>query len=224
MGIPESQHEFVFDMTNIILSQVTRIVPGDQNPLEAFLGASCSPGSSMIATGRRKRWRHAHPRLVNAEIDGDVDTRRDPELLRPALRCGNNDRNHQLGPHPSHRESGAEETPAIHMPGVVEIVRHASPVIHFRRTVTQDSVRPATHHEGDKACLWVRQSRRHCFRRPRVGHHPCHEPHRSGAPDRTWPMSPGSPTDHRAVHRSLTQLLDIHAVGEPDRLRSSHHR
>ena len=43
MGIPESQHEFVFDMTNIILSQGDpEFVPEGQNPLEAFLGAGAA--------------------------------------------------------------------------------------------------------------------------------------------------------------------------------------
>ena len=44
-----------------------------------------------------------------------------------------------------------------HMPGAVEeIVRHASPVIHFRRTVTQDGARlgDTVFNEGDKVVLF----------------------------------------------------------------------
>ena len=79
MGIPESQHEFVFDMTNIILSQGDpEFVPEGQNPLEAFLGAGAAlagliddiAGQADGSDGDTLT--HA---LVNAEIDGDKLTR-----------------------------------------------------------------------------------------------------------------------------------------------------
>ena len=79
MGISESQHEFVFDMTNIILSQGDpEFVPEGQNPLEAFLGAGAALAQLIDDIADQAdgsdgdTLTHA---LVNAEIDGDKLTR-----------------------------------------------------------------------------------------------------------------------------------------------------
>ena len=56
MAIPESQYEFVFDQTNIILSQADpEFIPEDANPLEAFLQAGADLAQLMndVAESRR---------------------------------------------------------------------------------------------------------------------------------------------------------------------------
>ena len=70
MGIPESQHEFVFDMTNIILSQGVPNRAGGTKPARAFLAPALRwPDSSMTlrarltgATATRSPMRSSTPR------------------------------------------------------------------------------------------------------------------------------------------------------------------
>ena len=78
MGIPESQHEFVFDMTNIILSQGDpEFVPEGQNRSRRSWRRAALAGLIDDIAGQADgsdgdTLTHA---LVNAEIDGDKLTR-----------------------------------------------------------------------------------------------------------------------------------------------------
>ena len=116
------------------------------------------------------------------------------------------------------------------MPGAVEeIVRHASPVIHFRRTVTQDGARlgDTFFNEGDKVVLFYGSGNRDedVFDDPYAF---------DITRDNTNHIGFGGPGPHfclgahlarRQINvlykELLSQMPDIHAVGEPDRLRSS---
>jgi len=241
MGIPESQHEFVFDMTNIILSQGDpEFVPEDQNPLEAFLGAGAAlaglideiAGQADGSDGDTLT--HA---LVNAEIDGDKLTREEIQSFFVLLcAAGNETTRNSISWGLTYLTANPEQKAllqgdlATHMPGAVEeIVRHASPVIHFRRTVTQDGVRlgDTVFDEGDKVVLFYGSGNRDdaVFDNP-YGF--------DITRDNTNHIGFGGPGPHfclgahlarRQVNvlytELLTQLPDIHAVGEPDRLRSS---
>ncbi|MGB1681638.1 MAG: cytochrome P450 [Acidimicrobiales bacterium] len=241
MGIPESQHEFVFDMTNIILSQGDpEFVPEDQNPLEAFLGAGAAlaglideiAGQADGSDGDTLT--HA---LVNAEIDGDKLTREEIQSFFVLLcAAGNETTRNSISWGLTYLTANPEQKAllqgdlATHMPGAVEeIVRHASPVIHFRRTVTQDGVRlgDTVFDEGDKVVLFYGSGNRDdaVFDNP-YGF--------DITRDNTNHIGFGGPGPHfclgahlarRQINvlytELLTQLPDIHAVGEPDRLRSS---
>ena len=241
MGIPESQHEFVFDMTNIILSQGDpEFVPEDQNPLEAFLGAGAAlaglideiAGQADGSDGDTLT--HA---LVNAEIDGDKLTREEIQSFFVLLcAAGNETTRNSISWGLTYLTANPEQKAllqgdlATHMPGAVEeIVRHASPVIHFRRTVTQDGVRlgDTVFDEGDKVVLFYGSGNRDdaVFDNP-YGF--------DITRDNTNHLGFGGPGPHfclgahlarRQINvlytELLTQLPDIHAVGEPDRLRSS---
>ena len=241
MGIPESQHEFVFDMTNIILSQGDpEFVPEDQNPLEAFLGAGAAlaglideiAGQADGSDGDTLT--HA---LVNAEIDGDKLTREEIQSFFVLLcAAGNETTRNSISWGLTYLTANPEQKAllqgdlATHMPGAVEeIVRHASPVIHFRRTVTQDGVRlgDTVFDEGDKIVLFYGSGNRDdaVFDNP-YGF--------DITRDNTNHIGFGGPGPHfclgahlarRQINvlytELLTQLPDIHAVGEPDRLRSS---
>ena len=241
MGIPESQHEFVFDMTNIILSQGDpEFVPEGQNPLEAFLGAGAAlagliddiAGQADGSDGDTLT--HA---LVNAEIDGDKLTRDEIQSFFVLLcAAGNETTRNSISWGLTYLTDNPEQKALLqsdlgtHMPGAVEeIVRHASPVIHFRRTVTQDGARlgDTVFNEGDKVVLFYGSGNRDdaVFDDPYAF---------DITRDNTNHIGFGGPGPHfclgahlarRQINvlykELLSQMPDIHAVGEPNRLRSS---
>ena len=241
MGIPESQHEFVFDMTNIILSQGDpEFVPEGQNPLEAFLGAGAAlagliddiAGQADGSDGDTLT--HA---LVNAEIDGDKLTRDEIQSFFVLLcAAGNETTRNSISWGLAYLTDNPEQKALLqsdldtHMPGAVEeIVRHASPVIHFRRTVTQDGARlgDTVFNEGDKVVLFYGSGNRDdaVFDDPYAF---------DITRDNTNHIGFGGPGPHfclgahlarRQINvlykELLSQMPDIHAVGEPNRLRSS---
>ncbi len=241
MGIPESQHEFVFDMTNIILSQGDpEFVPEGQNPLEAFLGAGAAlagliddiAGQADGSDGDTLT--HA---LVNAEIDGDKLTRDEIQSFFVLLCAAGNETTRNsiswgltyLTDNPEQKALLQSDLDTL-MPGAVEeIVRHASPVIHFRRTVTQDDARlgDTVFNEGDKVVLFYGSGNRDdaVFDDPYAF---------DITRDNTNHIGFGGPGPHfclgahlarRQINvlykELLSQMPDIHAVGEPNRLRSS---
>ena len=241
MGIPESQHEFVFDMTNIILSQGDpEFVPEGQNPLEAFLSAGAAlagliddiAGQADGSDGDTLT--HA---LVNAEIDGDKLTRDEIQSFFVLLcAAGNETTRNSISWGLTYLTDNPEQKALLqsdldtHIPGAVEeIVRHASPVIHFRRTVTQDGARlgDTVFNEGDKVVLFYGSGNRDdaVFDDPYAF---------DITRDNTNHIGFGGPGPHfclgahlarRQINvlykELLSQMPDIHAVGEPNRLRSS---
>ena len=241
MGIPESQHEFVFDMTNIILSQGDpEFVPEDQNPLEAFLGAGAALAALIDDIAGHAEGREADDlthALVNAEIDGDRLTREELQSFFVLLCAAGNETTRNsiswgltyLTANPDQRALLTTDLDT-HMPGAVEeIVRHASPVIHFRRTVTRDGVTLGDHTfaEGDKVVLFYGSGNRDdaVFDDPYAF---------DITRDNSDHIGFGGPGPHfclgahlarRQINvlykELLTQMPEIHASGEPDRLRSS---
>jgi cytochrome P450 len=112
---------------------------------------------------------------------------------------------------------------------VDEIVRMASPVIHFRRTATADGVRLGGHEfkAGEKLVLWYASANRDetVFVDPDrfdVTRDP--NPHVGfGGPGPHFCL--GAHLARREVgvmfRELLTRLPDVHATAEPDRLRSN---
>ena len=241
MGIPESQHEFVFDMTNIILSQGDpEFVPADQNPLEAFLGAGAALAALIDDIAGHAEGNDADDlthALVNAEIDGDKLSREELQSFFVLLCAAGNETTRNsiswgltyLTANPDQRSLLTADLDA-RMPGAVEeIVRHASPVIHFRRTVTRDGVTLGDHRfaAGDKVVLFYGSGNR--------DHAVFDDPYAFDITrDNSDHIGFGGPGPHfclgahlarRQINvlykELLTRLPEIHAVGEPDRLRSS---
>ncbi len=241
MGIPESQYGYVFDQTNIILSNGDpEFIPEDKNPLEAFLeaGAALAMLINEIAESSRGRDRaDLTTAMVNAEIDGDRLTVEEiqsffvllcaagSETTRNAIAWGL----HYLTNNPDQRDLLAADFDA-HIAGAVEeIVRMATPVIHFRRTVTADGTELAGHtfDEGDKIVLFYNSANRDetVFDRPDqfdITRDP--NPHVGfGGPGPHFCL--GAHLARRQItemyRELLTRVPDIHAVSEPDRLRSS---
>lgn len=241
MGIPESEYDLVFDMTNIILSSGDpEFIDEGANPIEAYLAAGATLAQLMhtMAADRRK-----HPTddltsaLISAEVDGEALTDDELASFFVLLCAAGNETTRNATSHglrlltenPGQRALLMEDFEGRIANTVEEIVRLSSPVIHFRRTVTQDGVRLGDHtfSEGDKVALWYGSANRdeRVFDRP-------HE--MDITRDASDHVGFGGPGPHfclgahfarrqlATIFRELLHRLpDIEMVGEPDYLRSN---
>jgi methyl-branched lipid omega-hydroxylase len=248
MGIPRSEEKYIFDRTNVILgASDPEYVPVTGDPevdapavTTALLTAGQELGQLVQALGEE---RVRTPRndlttaLVTAEVDGEKLTPEELASFFILLVVAGNEttRNaiahglHALTEHPDQRDALAADFEALAAPAVEEIVRWASPVIHFRRTVTHDGVRLGDQEfsAGDKVVLWYwsanrdeavfEDAGRFDIRRTPNDH-----------------VGFGGPGPHfclgaHLARREITvgfrelfkRLPDIHAVAEPARLRSN---
>ena len=173
MGIPESQTQFVFEQTNTILGlgDPEYVTPGT-NPLIAALTAGRGLAELMneIAKDRRE-----HPKddltsqLLNAEIDGETLTDQELASFFVLLVAAGNETTRNaishgmkaLSDHPGERRKWAANFEAVAPSAVEEIVRWASPVIHFRRTATKDTELGGQKlRAGEKIVLWYNSANR----------------------------------------------------------------
>jgi cytochrome P450 len=147
MGIPESDEEMIFNWTNTILGVGDPEYVGSFDDLvrvggEIFAYALAlgeerakNPGSDIASV------------MMQAEVDGERLTAQEfgsffillvvagNETTRTAIGHGM----HQLTLNPDQRQLWYNNFEAHTKTAVEEIVRYATPVIHFRRTATQDT-------------------------------------------------------------------------------------
>jgi len=241
MGIPEEQYDTVFEQSNIILSNGDpEYIPEGANPVEALLMAGATLAEIMKALAKDRAENPADDlttALLNAELDGEKLT--DDELGSFfILLCvaGNETTRNSI----SHGMKLLTDNPAqrnlllgdidAHLSGAVEeIVRVASPVMHFRRTVTTDGTVLGGQelNAGDKIVLWYGSGNRDesVFENPydfditrdnsnQIGF---------GGPGPHFCL--GAHLARRQINvlfrELLTRLPDIAVVGEPDYLRSN---
>jgi methyl-branched lipid omega-hydroxylase len=167
MGVPESQYEFVFEKSNVVLgASDPDYVPDADNIFMTLLQAGNDLAELMRDLGRH---RISHPTddvtsaLVNAEIDGEKLTPDElasffillvvagNETTRNAISWGL----HLLTEHPEQRTAWLSDIDGVTPSAVEEIVRWASPVIYMRRTLADDAVlggQPMR--AGDKVALF----------------------------------------------------------------------
>lgn len=241
MGIAESDYELVFDMTNIILSNGDpEFIEEGANPIEAYLGAGATLAQLMNTLAAERR---ANPTddlttaLITAEVDGETLTDDELASFFVLLCAAGNETTRNATSHglrlltenPDQRALLMEDFEGRIADAVEEIVRLSSPVVHFRRTVTQDGVQLGDHtfNEGDKVVLWYGSANRdeRVFDRP-------HE--MDITRDASAQVGFGGPGPHfclgahfarrqlATIFRELLHRLpDIRMVGEPDYLRSN---
>jgi cytochrome P450 len=173
MGIPESQTQFVFEQTNIILGlgDPEYVAPGT-NPLLAALtsGKALAELMSELATERRKSaTEDLTSQLLDAEIDGESLSDQELASFFVLLVVAGNETTRNaishgmkaLCDHPEQRRSWAADFEALAPTAVEEIVRWATPVIHFRRTATRDTeLGGQPIREGEKIVLWYNSANR----------------------------------------------------------------
>ncbi|HSP05480.1 MAG TPA: cytochrome P450, partial [Acidimicrobiales bacterium] len=151
MGVPDSQLQFVFDRTNVILGVGDpEYTPEGTDILTALLTAGQELSALMDEVAEDKRGGDGTDltsMLVNAELEDDRLTHGDlasffillvvagNETTRNAIAWGL----HLLTQHPDQRAIWTEDFEGVAGTAVEEIVRIASPVTYMRRTATQDT-------------------------------------------------------------------------------------
>lgn len=240
LGIPKSQHEFVFERTNIILGAGDpEYVPDPMQIVPALLGA----GAELVELMKEMRTsRIAKPTedltsaLVNAEVDGDRLTEEDlgsffillvvagNETTRNSISHGMN----ALCKHPDQRSAWQANFDEMANAAVEEIVRWASPVVFMRRTTTQDCELGGQHlAAGEKVVLWYNSANRD----EKVFENPFHFDIRRTPNEH---VGFGGPGPHFCLGANLARreisvffrhlfarLPDLEVTGEPERLRSN---
>jgi cytochrome P450 len=173
MGIPESHTRFVFDHTNIILGlgDPEYVAPG-QNPLVAAMQSGKALADLMNDLARERRQSPKDDftsQLLDAEIDGESLTDQELASFFVLLVAAGNETTRNaishgmkaLTDHPDERRKWAADFEAVAPTAVEEIVRWASPVIHFRRTATEDTeLGGQAIKAGDKLVLWYNSANR----------------------------------------------------------------
>jgi cytochrome P450 len=167
MGIPESQHQFVFDRTNMILgagdpeyiSEPTEIIP-------ALLNAGSELAQLVMDLGRHRLQNPTDDLtsvLINAEVDGERLSEQELGSFFVLLVVAGNETTRNAISHgmkalcdyPEQRALWASDFERVAPTAVEEIVRWATPVIHFRRTATRDTeIGGQKIAEGEKVVLW----------------------------------------------------------------------
>ncbi len=173
MGIPESQYRFVYDRTNIILGAGDPdFVSEPQKIIPALLQAGAELAQLVQELGRKRRQEPGDDMisaLVNAELEGErlSDSELGSFFVLLAVAGNETTRNaishgmKALCDHPEQRRIWREDFDAVAPTAVEEIVRWATPVIHFRRTATRDTeIGGQAICAGEKVVLWYNSANR----------------------------------------------------------------
>jgi methyl-branched lipid omega-hydroxylase len=173
MGIAESQTQFVFEQTNIILGlgDPEYVAPGT-NVIIAGITAGRALVELMNELGAERR---KNPKddltsqLLHAQVEGQTITDQELASFFVLLVVAGNETTRNaishgmkaLSDYPDQRRKWAADFDGVAPSAVEEIVRWASPVIHFRRTVTQDTELGGQKlREGEKIVLWYNSANR----------------------------------------------------------------
>jgi methyl-branched lipid omega-hydroxylase len=242
MGIPRSQEQFVFDHTNVILGFTDPEYVDIDDPV-ATTGAILTAGAELaqlvqeLGEARIKDpGNDLVTALVTSEVDGEHLTPQELASFFVLLVVAGNETTRNaiahglwaLTEHPDERDRWLADIDGLAPTAVEEIVRWASPVIHFRRTVTRDGARLAGREfsEGDKVVLWYWSGNRDeaVFDEPErfdLGRTP-NDHIGFGGPGPHFCL--GAHLARREIGVMFRELLrrlpDIRAAGEPQRLRS----
>ena len=169
MGIPQSDEEQIFNWTNVVLGIGD---PEFASTFEELVAAGMGLFQYAQALGED---RLANPRedltsiMMHAEVDGERLTAQEfgsffillvvagNETTRNAISHGM----HLLTEHPDQRALWWDNWDANTKTAVDEIVRYATPVIHFRRTATADTELGGQQIKaGQKLVMWYNSANR----------------------------------------------------------------
>ena len=173
MGIPASDYRFVFDRTNIILGAGDpEYVPDPLSVIPALLqaGQELSNLTQDLARFRREKpTEDLTSALIHAEVDGERLTDSEIGSFFVLLVAAGNETTRNaishgmkaLSDNPDQKRLWMSDFDRIAPTAVEEIVRWASPVIHFRRTATRDTeISGQKLREGEKVVMWYNSANR----------------------------------------------------------------
>ncbi len=240
MGIPESQTQFVFERSNLILGL------GDPEYLQEgtnALAAALAAGSELATLMREmaeERRRNPREDLTTAltHAAGDEEVLTDEELASffvLLVVAGNETTRNAIShgmkalcDYPDERRRWQADFDGLAPTAVEEIVRWASPVIFMRRSATRDTTLGGeTLREGDKVLLWYNSGNR--------DEAVFEEPYRFDVRRRpNEHMGFGGPGPHYCLGANLARreirvmfreifrrLPDLEITGPPEKLRSN---
>jgi cholest-4-en-3-one 26-monooxygenase len=160
MGVPQEDRHRLFDWSN-------RMV-GLDDPEYATADGTAAAGELYAYVNDLAAARRSTPRqdiittLVNADIDGDSLSEVEFDMFMVLLTLAGNETTRNtttwgmwaLIDHPEQYRSLSED-PGLMDTAVEEMLRWASPVLHFRRTATADTaIRGREIAQGDKVVMW----------------------------------------------------------------------
>lgn len=171
LGVPESDHRRLVDIGDRILgASDPEFAPVEDREQYAHLPFATPAALEMFDFGRRlAAERRADPRddlvskLTAAVIDGQPLTEREYDVYFLLLAAaGNETTRHTIShgmlaylEHPDQRDRLLAD-PELARPAAEEVLRWATPVHHFRRTVTRDTEFHGKQlREGDKLTTWL---------------------------------------------------------------------
>ncbi len=240
MGIPESQYGFVFDRTNVILGAGDpEYVPDLMQAIPALLTAGSELNQLFIELAEQRRQTPTQDLtsdLVNAEFEGETLSDQELASFFVLLVVAGNETTRNaishgmkaLSDHPDQRARWQADFDALAPTAVEEIIRWATPVIHFRRTATRDTeINGQAIKEGDKVVLFYSAGNRdeQVFDEPfkfDVARTP-NEHVAFGGPGPHFCLGAHlARREMTIIFREIfTRLPDLNITGEPDRLVSN---
>lgn len=169
LGIPESQHQRIFELTNIILGVGD---PEYASSMEELMAAAMELYQYAFQLGED---RLKDPQdditsaLMHAEVDGQrLSSQEFGSFIILLVAAGNETTRNAIShgmkaltDFPDQRKLLVEDFDAVAPTAMDEIVRWASPVIHFRRTATQDTeISGQPIKAGEKVVMWYTSANR----------------------------------------------------------------
>jgi len=169
MGIPRELWHRIFELTNIILGGGDPELTPD---METLMMATLEMAQIAQAVGED---RLANPQddltsaLIHAEVDGEALTTSEMASFFILLAAAGNETTRNaishgvwaLQNHPDQRAAWMADPVGLGPTAVEEIVRWATPVIHFRRTAVEDTeVGGVPIAAGDKVVMWYESANR----------------------------------------------------------------
>jgi cytochrome P450 len=167
MGIPERETASVFAHTNVILGLGDpEYVPPGTSPIVAALTSGKALADLMSELAKHKAGKGADDlttALLDAEVDGETLTHQELASFFVLLVVAGNETTRNAIAHgmkalcdfPDQRRKWAADFDGLVETAIEEIVRWASPVIHFRRTATRETqLSGQAIKAGDKVVMW----------------------------------------------------------------------
>jgi methyl-branched lipid omega-hydroxylase len=169
MGIPDSDYRTIFDWTNTLLGFGDPEYASTMDDLMAAGFGLFQYGLQLAEQRLDEPQDDITSTLMHAEVDGERLTASELGSFFVLLVAAGNETTRnaishgmlQLTGNPAEKHKWLADLPGVSPTAVEEIVRWASPVIHFRRTATQDTEVGGQHiAEGDRVVMFYNSANR----------------------------------------------------------------
>ena len=235
MGVPHEDRGLVFDWSNRMVGSEDPEYARDESDAQTAQAELFAYANALAEEKRRNPGDDIISTLLQAEVEGERLGELEFELFFMLLAVAGNETTRNLisngllalFDHPDQRDKLIRD-PALLDPGVEEMLRWGSVVMHFRRTATRDYVlHDREIKEGDKVVLWYISANRDedVFDDPfafRVDRSPNeHVAFGGGGPHFCLGANLARAEIKIIFEEVLRRMPDLEPAGEPQRLRSN---